>query len=113
MPLNSPNKIVLEIKGLGHVPSKKNKHYAAAKGVLLMDQETKEWMSRCQSSFVFQLFSICQTNESATVTGHSLRSLIASLPPDDNWKVISEEAVKAVRVPKGEEGAVITIERIT
>lgn len=104
---------MLKVRNLGHVPSKKNMHYPSAGGTrVLMDKKAKAWLKSCTASFVSQLCSACPTSEAGIVTVPSLRSLIASLPHDDNWKVISEETVKAVRVPKGEEGADILIEQI-
>lgn len=100
-------RVVLTVKSLGHVPSVKN-----GKQLFLMNKRNRTWMQKCTEHFALQLLSLCRMNGGGTVTEHSLRSVIASLPADDNWKVISEESVKAVRVAKGNEGAHILIERI-
>jgi len=105
--------ITLELKGLGHVPSKKNKHFCAKDGKrVLLDLKTKHWMRRAANSIAFQLCSVFPTTAAVTLTAPALRSLIALLPHDDNWSVIPELSVRAVRVPKGQEGALITIEEI-
>lgn len=72
----------------------------------------REWKKRCVINFISQLLSNIPTNERATLTPPFLRSLIASLPRDDNWKIIPVITVTAVKVPKGEEGAEILITKI-
>lgn len=93
----------LSLRGLGHVPSLKNSFHSIIK------PENREWKRRAVKSLESQLLSALPTGASATVMQHSLRSLIASLPPDDNWKVISEIRITAQKVAPGEEGADITI----
>lgn len=105
-PPNCGRKIVLKVRGLGHVPAKKNSMYAVVAG------ECRRWQKRCQAVLVSQLLSACPTSETATSTTEHLRSLIASLPADDNWKCIPEIHLTVIEVEPGEEGANIIIEEI-
>lgn len=98
----------LRVRGLGHVPSFKNcKRVMNRK--LVTDPKIKRWMNRCIQGFVSQLLSPTVTGADVTQTEQQLRSLIASLPPDDCWTQIRSLLVYAVEVPKGYEGATITI----
>ena len=99
--------IALTVTGMGHVPSFKN-----GKQLFVTSKKNREWMKRCIASFVFQSLSKCQTCADGTVTADSLQSLIASLPPDDNWKVIPVICVTAVKCEPGNEGAEIIITEI-
>jgi hypothetical protein len=54
-----------------------------------------------------------QTGDDATSTDAWLQYAIASLPQDDNWKIIPSICVHVKVVPKGEEGATITLEKIS
>jgi len=99
-------RICLEVFTMGHTPSIKNSMYA------IVDKKNREWKRRCVKGFVLQLISLFQTSGTATLTPEQAQSLIASLPPDDNWKVISELHVTCRKVKRGDEGAVITIEPI-
>lgn len=75
--------------------------------------EHREWMKTTVQSFVSQLRSAFQISASATRTDASLRSLIASLPPDDCWSVMREYHITSELCGPGEEpGATILIERI-
>jgi hypothetical protein len=103
--------VVLHVRGLGPVPAFKNSKLLA-RGRLLTKPAYKEWMDKCANSFVCQLYCDILTAADAILTGQQARSLIASLPPDDNWQCIPEIHVKAELCAKGEEGATITIERI-
>jgi len=99
------NPVKLTVRHLGHVPSfKNNKH------LFITNKRNREWMDRCRSGFVYQLTSKSATAGNGTLTADALRFLIASLPPDDNWKVISEIHLTCECVPPGEEGADILIE---
>jgi len=114
-------KIVLEIKGLGKVPSFKN----AKRAFAWMDKKTgkimarpitlpehREWMQKAARLFESQLRSAFQIATGATPMDASLRSLIASLPPDDCWTAIPEHFVKCELCESGNEGATIVIERL-
>jgi hypothetical protein len=104
-------RIYLEVRGLGHVPSKKNTYNPVGNRVLL-DQKAREWIARCQQSLLSQLLSKCPTDEGGTLTAHSLHSLIASLPSDDNCSIMRRECIQVLDVKAGEEGAEIILERI-
>jgi hypothetical protein len=106
------NSVVLRVVGLGPVPAKKNSKMLT-RGRLITKPEYQTWMKRCVQSFVSQYYSNTAMDVGGTVTVRSLRSWIASsLPEDDCWTIIPEINVEAIRVPKGQEGAVITIERL-
>lgn len=106
LPPSSQPILKLSVKGLGHVPAIKNSMFAIVK------KKNREWKKRCVQNFVFQSISIIPTNEQGTLTPQSLHSLTALLPLDDSWKDIPEHSVRCVKVPKGEEGAEILIERL-
>lgn len=108
----SPNIITLEIKGLGHVPSFKNMKRICGNR-LITNPKAKKTMDRIKASFALQLRSAFQTTGFATSTVDLQQFLTACVPRDDCWQVIPEITVRAVKVPKGQEGAVITIERIS
>lgn len=102
----SSGTVKLVVKGLGHIPAIKNSMFSIVK------KENREWKRRCVQNFLSQLISSLPTTESGTVTPLALQSLIASLPPDDNWQVIPSIRIEAQKVEPGEEGATIVIERI-
>jgi len=111
-------KIELEVKGLSHIPSFKNKKRSILDrntGLqrTLTEGKTKQWMERCTQSLVSQLLCATQTIEGATIPGHSKLSLIvSSLPWDDSRQWIPETHITTQEVPNGDEGCLITIERI-
>jgi hypothetical protein len=115
-----PNRIVLEVKGI--VPSFKTQKTAygwkdKATGKIFARPATlpehKEWMRKTVLSFVSQLRSDFQISASATPMDATLRSLIASLPPDDTWTAIPESSQTSRLCEPGEEpGATIVIERL-
>lgn len=103
---NALCQIRLVVRGLGHVPAIKNSMFS------IVDPKNREWKRRCVQSFVSQLLSSIPTSEQETPMPHFLRCLIASLPHDDNWKVVSEIQIQCQEVPPGDEGAEITIYRL-
>lgn len=115
--------IVLRIQGLGHVPSFKNNKRAVIQyrkgrsgkqfAKICTEPETKEWMERATKAIASQLLSCLQTVEGETSAELWRQSLTASLPLDDCWEAIPEQHVFAKLVKKGEEGCMITIERIS
>lgn len=105
------NSVVLRVSGLGPVPAFKNSKLLC-RGKLITKPEYKKWMQRCVRSFVSQCSSGTATDGGGTPTAPSQPFSIASLPQDDNWQVISVLEVRAGLVPRGNEGATITIERI-
>ena len=96
----------LVVSGLGHVPAIKNSMFG------IVQKSNREWKRRCVSSFEYQLFSLCPTTESGTLTAEQVRSLIALLPPDDRWQIVSELHITVRKVDPGKEGAEVTIETI-
>ncbi len=110
---NLPLLLTLEIKGLGHVPSFKNRRIAVAAGKMIVLPEVKQRMERITRAFELALRSLCQTEGCGTSTECSLQSWIRSrVPLEDSWDWIPEISIRAVAVKPGEEGAIITIERI-
>lgn len=96
----------LKIRGLGHVPAIKNSMFSIVK------KENREWKRQCVRSIVSQLLSECPISGDVTLMQDFLRSRIASLPPDDNWKIISSVALEVILCQKGDEGADIEIIRL-
>ena len=116
--MNSSNEtrtLVLKVYGLGHVPSFKNtksifRNKKTGRMFIATDPKKKEWMERAIKLFVSQLLGLFPIGEGETVGECQKQSQIASsLPLDDSldWMIPGEQNV--VRVPKGEEGAIITI----
>jgi hypothetical protein len=111
--------VVLHVKGMGHVPSFKNKKRAIVDGKTgktrtLTEPKTKAWMEKCEASFESQLRSAYQTIATGTQTVRSLRSWIACVAPlNDSVRHIIEERIRVEFVAPGEEGASLTIERET
>lgn len=108
--------ILLRIQGVGHVPSFKNtKMIVRIRGrpALITDPRKQKIMSAISDSFECQLCSLFLTDAGATSTARFLRSWTASrVPLDDCVQVITSIAAHFRRVPKGQEGAEITIERL-
>lgn len=107
----------LEIKGLGHVPSFKNNksifRNQKGKPFIATKPIRKKWMEQATHLIELQLLSASQTAMPEILTAQSLRSWIASVMPlDDSWQWVNELHIKTVKVPKGEEGAYIVIERL-
>lgn len=108
--------VILRVKGLGHVPSFKNKKRAildrsTGKMRTLTAPEASRWMRKCEDAFVSQLFSWYQIAEGAMPTALSRRSWIAcAVPLDDSVNHIREIHVSVLNVDKGEEGAMLAIE---
>ena len=109
---NTSDELVLVVQGVGHVPAYKNRK-RIFRGRITTDPPVQRWMTQVTSSFISQLESLFQTKEGETSTGHWLHSSIAALPADDNWKCLPSMCVSVEIVPKGEEGAVITLEKIS
>jgi len=106
-----------------HVPSFKNSKMLVTKGpkgqplrepFLTTKPELARWMKLAVQSFESQLLSKCQTGFDATPLVLSrLSSIVSSLPEDDSVNDLRELHLTVVRVPPGEEGATIVIERLT
>jgi hypothetical protein len=120
--MNSPSSsqnqaITLTIQGCENVVSFKNsKLICAPKGrrpMLITDPKKQKKMDRYIGLIESQLHSLYQTSETGMATGCSLASWIQScVPLDDSRKWIPELHVYFKEVPKGDEGAVILIEKL-
>lgn len=112
------NAIRLQVRGLGHIVSFKNKKRAILDSNTghmrtLTEPKAKQQMKAITESFVLQLLSVTQTNESGTTPGLTRRSAIVwSLPWDDSRQWIPETVIHTVEVEPGAEGADITIEQL-
>jgi len=105
------DKLVIVIQSIGHVPAFKNKKIIVGKR-LITAPKARKWMEQATASIVSQLKSLCQTEDDATSTEPWQLSAIALLPQDDNWKMLPRIKVTARVVPKGDEGAIITLQRL-
>lgn len=100
----SLTRICLEVRCLGHVPAKKNKFFKVVK------KDTKEWQRNATALLLSQLRNTYLTIAPGISTTEKLQSLIASLPADDNWKVISRKVGEGRATDIGREGFEIVIE---
>lgn len=103
--------ICVEIKGLGNIPSFKNKKMLA-RGRLITNPKTQQWMQECIRALESQLSSACQTKGLGTSPECLKQFAIACVPLDDNWLELEIGKASCKFVESGEEGAAITIERI-
>lgn len=106
------SRIKLNVKGLGHVPSFKNKKMLT-RGRLITNPENQKWMSACEAAFVSQLLSEYQTKETGMPMVRSLRSWIACVMPlNDSVRSVRKVTIEVEDVAPGEEGATIEIEQL-
>ena len=110
--MNTTGSTVIPIRGIGHVPAFKNKKIIAGKR-LITAPKARKWMELATKDILSQLKYLYQTGEGATSTELWQQSAIASWPLDDNWQQIPMITVKVRRVRKGEEGAIITLTKIS
>lgn len=110
--MNTTDSTVIAIHGIGHVPAFKNKKIIAGKR-LITAPKARKWMELATKDILSQLKYLYQTGEGATSTELWQQSAIASWPQDDNWQQIPMITVKVRRVRKSEEGAVITLTKIS
>lgn len=82
------------------------------RGRLITNPKRQQWMDQCVKAFVSQLNCSTAIGGGATLMEPQQRSLTASLPQDDCWSEIPELHVMARLVPKGDEGAIVSIERL-
>lgn len=110
--------IRLTVQGLGQVPSFKNNKRAildrnTSKMRTLTEPKTKRWMNQCIDQFESQLLTCFQIKEGETVGEWRKRLRTALLPLlDDSWKHMLPGAQNVRIVPKGNEGAEITIDPV-
>lgn len=112
-----------EIKVNFHIPSFKNaKHWIThdPKGnplerpFLITSPEFQRWMEKAAALIESQLLSLCQTASGVIPVEQSkLYATCWLLPADDSCSDLPEGHWKVVRVPPGEEGAEIVIERLS
>ena len=110
--------VVIQIEGIGHVIPFKNRKRAVmnrntGKMRTLTEPSVAQWMDRAVSSIESQLYSACQTTGDVTQQEclKQLRTFLSGLS-DDSLREIPEGSWKVERVPKGQEGAVITITQL-
>lgn len=111
-PMNK-SKIVLYLGGIGHVKGKKN-NKLMARGRLITKPEYQDWIKYATRVIESQLPAVSQTTDAGIWTGAQQPCSTSSpiLPEDDSWQWIPELVLRAEPVPKGQEGAVITIEQL-
>lgn len=110
-------KIVLYVKGLGSVPSFKNKKKIIQLKIngklrpsLMTDPKKAKWMERCIQDFASQLSSSSVIEGVATFLGCSKQSAIAlSMPADDCWAELELGFAQVQMVEAGLEGACIIL----
>jgi len=110
-PYISEGELCLTIKGMGHVPAFKNRKRIVGK-MLITEPKIQRWMKSAVSSLYLQLKSLYRTSGGGTSTVPWQQLAICSLPYDDNWKAIPEISIRVRRVPKGDEGAILTLTKI-
>ena len=111
---NTSDKLVLCIRGIGHVPAFKNKKIIVGGGKrLITAPKAQRWMASATKDLYSQLKSLYQTKDDATSTVPWQHSAMSSWPSDDNWKELPQITVQVRTVPKGDEGAIITLEKIS
>lgn len=102
---------MLRIKGF-HIPSKKNSKLIAH-GKLITKPEYQKLLKMMEASIESQLRSCSQTAVGETSTEEQRLSWIASsTPADDCWTKVSQLAISGKLTTPGNEGCLITIERI-
>lgn len=110
--MSENNLIVLRITGLENVPSFKNGKMLT-RGRLITHPKKKLWMERAIRLIESQLHGLFPTEEGA-MRGECQKPLpTVSFPLfDDSMDYMIPGHQDVQRVPKGEEGCIITIERI-
>ena len=105
--------INLVIQGHGHIANFKNCK-ACWRNMLVTVPKAKKQMMAIEKDFVSQLTSLYRTTEDETQTGQSIQSWIASsVPLDDSVREINEIVVRVKRAPKGNEGAIVKLDKIS
>lgn len=111
-PAPAPSRVTLTVRGMGPVPAYKNSKLLC-RGKLITKPEYKKWMEQCIRRFECQLTSSIATGDGEMETEEQRRSRIASsVPADDCWTAMAWGHIRGHLVPKGQEGATITIERL-
>lgn len=104
--------VKIHLKGY-HIPSFKNRKRFGS-GRVFTEKKIKDRMDRIIRDIRSQLNSDSRMTAEGILTVASTQSWIAlfDLPRDDAWQWIPEIHITGVKVAKGEEGCVITLERI-
>lgn len=110
--MNITDKLVIAIRGIGHVPAFKNKKIICGKR-LITAPKARQWMELATKDMLSQLKSLFQTEGDATSTEPWQQSAMSSWPQDDNWQQIPLIQVKVRTVKKGDEGAIVTLTKIS
>lgn len=112
MQASQQNSVTLEIRGLGHVPSFKNKKRICGRN-LITRPDVKKWMESAIQSLRSQLRSAFQTTGGVISMAHSQPCLtvlcLHSKEFDDCRQWIADERVYASECDAGQEGCTITI----
>lgn len=108
--------LVLEIRGLGPVPSLKNSKRTViqegGKAKPITSPKVKKWMQTAVAHIASQCLSDTPIIVAGTQTAHLQPFWTALLPRDDCWTVIPEINIRCTLCAPGDEGATITIERL-
>lgn len=106
-----------------HIPSFKNSKRWITKlpngkplkrPLLITSPEFQQWKEKAAQSLESQLLSTCQTGSDATQQVRSrLFAILSLLPVDDSVTDLPEGSWKVEKVPAGEEGCKIVIERLS
>lgn len=112
----SGNSLRIDVCGLV-VPSFKNRkrvgiNKKTKRPMLFVRKDVGERMETIKNALVFALLSASQTGDDMIPTAAALPSLIASLPRDDDWKILRSLSILSEHCEPGEEGFTITIERL-
>ena len=109
---------MLRIRGVGHIPSFKNRKRAildsnTGKMRTLTEPDIKKRMDRLENAIFCELYSSSQITEGET-RQECLKRLRIALSGlfDDSILQIPQGSWETQRVPKGEEGAIITLEQL-
>ena len=108
-----PSSVVLVISGLGHCPSKKNRHFPLTNGALGIDKSVRDRMKALENAILSALYSECQIvgNETHSECWKRLRTLLSGLS-DDSIREIPTGSWAVEHVANGQEGMQITIQEI-
>jgi len=105
--------IVISLRGLGHIVSFKNTKMIA-RGRLITNPKKQKAMESYILAIECELLSAFRTTADATQMEHSLASWTRlSMPQDDSVDWIQEISIRVERVKHGDEGAEITIEKLS
>lgn len=116
--------IVLEIRDVGNIKSLKNNKMVPRYGQkILTKPEAWKQQKKIVDELESQLYCALgisedmtlmeQREQYSTVSSELVEDLLTSLPSDDNYLMIPDSMKLSVNLDKGEEGAIIYIEKYT